>query len=185
MEAPIIQEAAVIATPSATSRLLLILSSAHSSIMPSLPPLFTAKHCFSQHSPVLSISYRPETYSHPSGTGEHAAQSRQGEVWDTSGHASLSARQQFQAPVTQTAFELSTPQKAILAVSFFIPGVAHLAFGQTKKGAVLLVAIFLTLGIIYLAWACFWHWAPGCCYPTQDADWGYPITVSSVTADCA
>ncbi len=84
------------------------------------------------------------------GTGEHAAQSRQGEVWDTSGHASLSARQQFQAPVIQSAFELTTPQKAILAVSFFIPGVAHLAFGQTKKGGILLLAIFLTFGIIYV-----------------------------------
>jgi len=41
---------------------------------------------------------------------------------------------------------LTGPQKAILIVSFFVPGVAHLAFGQTKKGILLLVIFFLTLG---------------------------------------
>jgi len=41
---------------------------------------------------------------------------------------------------------LTTPQKVILGISFFLPGVAHLAFGQTKKGALILLAFVLTLG---------------------------------------
>lgn len=47
-------------------------------------------------------------------------------------------------------FKLSTADKVVLAVSLFVPGAAHIAFGQTKKGILLLAAIFLTFGLVYL-----------------------------------
>ena len=32
----------------------------------------------------------------------------------------------------------------------FVPGLAHVLIGQTKKGIIIFVAVFLTVGLIYL-----------------------------------
>lgn len=50
---------------------------------------------------------------------------------------------------------LTMAQKVILGVSLFVPGVAHLAFGQTKKGAIILIIFGLSLGTILIATLAF------------------------------
>jgi serine/threonine protein kinase len=47
-------------------------------------------------------------------------------------------------------FSLSHQQKILLAVSFLIPGLAHVMFGQTKKGVLIFLAVLLTAGILYI-----------------------------------
>ncbi len=47
-------------------------------------------------------------------------------------------------------FSLTSQQKILLAVSFFIPGLAHVMFGQTKKGILIFLAVLLTAGILYI-----------------------------------
>lgn len=49
----------------------------------------------------------------------------------------------------QDAFELNGREILTLVVSFFLPGLAHFTFGQSKKGAVLFASIFLSFGLVY------------------------------------
>ena len=49
-----------------------------------------------------------------------------------------------------SAFVPNTQQKVLLGVSLFVPGLAHVLIGQTKKGIIIFVAVFLTVGLIYL-----------------------------------
>lgn len=55
-------------------------------------------------------------------------------------------------PNTQqkTPFVPNTQQKVLLGVSLFIPGLAHVMIGQTKKGTLLFLTIFLTVGLLYV-----------------------------------
>ncbi len=54
------------------------------------------------------------------------------------------------APDQGKGYELSTADKIVLLISFFVPGAAHIAFGQTKKGILLVASIVLTFGLVYL-----------------------------------
>ncbi|MEZ4458168.1 MAG: protein kinase [bacterium] len=74
------------------------------------------------------------------GTGNYPAQ-----AWSEANYGNIPATTPKPA-----AFVPNTQQKVLLGVSLFVPGLAHVLIGQTKKGIIIFVAVFLTVGLIYL-----------------------------------
>lgn len=91
----------------------------------------------------------------PQQTGQFSQQWRTGQFpQQAPQHAVLQAptdvTPNFASIQTAPGFSLSQRQKLLLVASFFIPGLAHVMIGQTKKGVLIFLAVFLTAGILYI-----------------------------------
>lgn len=53
------------------------------------------------------------------------------------------------AEPTPDRFDPTPQQKVLLGISLLIPGLAHVMIGQTKKGVIFFVLLFLTVGLFY------------------------------------